>query len=354
MITLLSTDMAKSVEIPLIVEISENARKKVGDVLEKLKVSSAIMITGRKSYEVAGKKIEEKISDFVSDKFFVEESKIDVAKNVIVSIGYSDVDGVVGVGGGKVLDVAKVVASELNVPFISVPTAPSHDGIASPVASFRENGKAVSILVAPPTAVLADLIILRHSPVRLLRSGYGDLISNVVAVKDWKLVRDKVGEDFNEVAASMAIMPANLMLESGRGLKENLEMLIRGLILSGVAIAIAGSSRPASGSEHKFSHALDILGYGKGTHGEQVALGTIVMEYLHEKHYGEGDWVLVKESLERVQAPTMAKEIGLTREQVLEALVFAKNIRKKRYTILEDVNPSKDEFELVLRKTGVA
>ncbi len=347
---------SRSVEIPLIVEISESARKRIAGVLNRLQISSAILITGERSYEVAGRKIEEKISNFVSNKFFVKSSSMEVAKNIVVSIGYADVDGVIGIGGGKVLDVAKVVASELNVPFVSIPTTASHDGIASPVASFKENGKAVSILVDPPTAVLADLTILRHCPIRLLRSGYGDLISNVVAVKDWKLARDKIGEEFNEVAASMAIMPANFMLTSAEklDLRNHLEMLVRGLILSGVAISLVKSSRPASGSEHKFSHALDILGYGNGTHGEQVGIGTIIMEYLHEKYYGEGDWELIKMSLDKIQAPTTAKEIGLTREQVLEALMFAKNIRRKRYTILEDVNPSKDEFEVVLSKTRVA
>ncbi len=340
--------------LPQMVEIGESVRKGIGEILESLGISSSILLTGRKSYEVAGKKIEERISGKINGKFFVERSGMEEVRRIVISLSYSDVDGVIGVGGGKVLDVAKVVASELGVPFVSIPTVASHDGIASPVASFKENGKPVSILVDPPRAVVADLTILRHSPIRLLRSGYGDLISNVVAVKDWRLGKEKMGEEFNEVAASMAIMPAKLMLMSSSiDLRNQIEILVRGLILSGVAIALVGSSRPASGAEHKFSHALDILGYGNGTHGEQVALGTIIMEYLHEKYYGEGDWELIKNSLEKIQAPTTARELGLTKEQVLEALMYAKNIRRRRYTILEDVNPTKEEFEVVLSKTGV-
>ncbi len=342
--------------LPQMVEIGESVRKEIDRVLEGLDITSSIFLSGRKSYEVAGRKLEEKISGRVAKRFFVERSGMEEVRRIVVSLSYSDVDGVIGVGGGRVLDVAKVVASELGVPFVSVPTVASHDGIASPVASFKENGKPVSILVNPPTAVLADLTILRHSPIRLLRSGYGDLISNVVAVKDWKLGKEKRGEEFNEVAASMAMMPAKLMLMSAErlDLRNQIETLVRGLILSGVAISLVGSSRPASGSEHKFSHALDILGYGNGTHGEQVALGTIIMEYLHEKYYGEGDWELIRMSLEKIQAPTTARELGLTKEQVVEALMYAKNIRRKRYTILEDVDPSKDEFELILSKTGIA
>lgn len=75
-------------------------------------------------------------------------------------------------------------------------------------------------------------------------------------MKDWRLGEDVKDEEYNEVAASM-------------------------LILSGVAISLVGNSRPVSGAEHKFSHGLDYLGYGKGTHGEQIGLGTI-MEYFHE------------------------------------------------------------------------
>ncbi|WP_456371026.1 sn-glycerol-1-phosphate dehydrogenase [Geoglobus sp.] len=347
----------KLAELPSLVEISENARKKVEKVIEDFDLSSVVLISGKTSYEMVGQKIHDKISDYVVDVFYVEKARMEEVRRIEFNLGYTDIDSVIGIGGGKVLDVGKVLASELNVAYISIPTVASHDGIASPVASFKEENRPISISTNPPTAVLADLTILRKSPVRYLRSGYGDLISNVTAVKDWILAKEKVDEEYNEVAASMAVMPANLMLTTANldmGNIKHLEMLIRGLILSGVSISLVGTSRPASGAEHKFSHALDYLGHGNGLHGEQVGIGAIIMEYLHQKHYGIGDWERIKQSLEKVQAPTTAREIGLTKEQVLEALMFAKKIRKKRYTILEDADPSKEEFELVLEKTGVA
>jgi len=352
----LSKEYLKKADLPLIVEIGEGPRKMVREILDGLDLSGVVMLTGKTSYKLVGSKIEERISDILVDKFFVEKSGTEEVRRIELKTGYSDIDCVLGIGGGKVIDIAKVLASEINAAFISVPTVASHDGIASPVATFVENGNPISISTRPPAAVIADLVILRHSPIRLLRSGFGDLLSNVTAVKDWKLAKEKTGEDFNEVAASMALMPASLMLSTKKlDLKETagLEMLVRGLILSGVAISIVNSSRPASGAEHKFSHALSYLGYGKGTHGENVGLGAIIMEYLHEKYYGIGDWVKIKESLETIQAPTTLSEIGLTKNQCLDALMRAKKIRKKRYTILEDVNPSREELEVVLKKTGI-
>ena len=347
----------KVAEFPNYVEISEVARKKVRKVLDEFNLSNVVIVSGRKSYEIVGSRIKERINDIVVGVFFVERASMDEVRRIEFELGYTDVDAVVGIGGGKVLDVGKVLSSELNAAFISIPTVASHDGIASPIASFKSEKKPISISTNTPAAVLADLTILRRSPIRYLRAGYGDLVSNITAVKDWILAKEKMDEEYNEVAASMAVMPATLLLKTANLDISNiahLEMLIRGLILSGVSISLVGSSRPASGAEHKFSHALDYLGYGEGLHGEQVGLGTIIMEYLHQKYYGVGDWEEIKQSLERVQAPTMAKEIGLTKEQVIEALMFAKKIRKKRYTILEDVDPSKEEFEVVVEKTGIA
>lgn len=348
----------KTVELPYHVYIGEGEISKLVKVLENLDVKNFLLLTDSVVKNLVVVNLRDKLAGWDYNIGIVEDAKMEEARRIILQSGFSDYDAVVGIGGGKVLDVSKVVSTEMNATFISVPTAASHDGIASPVASFKENGKPISISTNPPSAVIADLSIIKNCPIRLLRSGYGDLISNISAVKDWQLARDLVGESYNEVAASIAVMPAQLIASKANEFDltnlSHLLMLMRGLIMSGVAIAFVGSSRPASGAEHKFSHAIDYLGYGNGTHGEQVAIGTIIMEYLHEKHYGVGDWELIKEALEKVQAPTTAKEIGLTREQVIEALILAKKLRKKRFTILEAVNPTKEDFEIVLSKTGVA
>ncbi|MCS7122053.1 MAG: sn-glycerol-1-phosphate dehydrogenase [Archaeoglobaceae archaeon] len=343
-------------KFPVKVYIEPGAIEKVFEVIKDRR--NILMLTGKNVYDILAKKFEEKLKNsFEVTTFFVERSSVDEVKRIVVNTSYSDFEVVLGFGGGKVIDVAKVTATELNVPFISIPTSASHDGIASPVASFKENGKPISISTNPPSAVLADVKILIKSPRRLMNSGFGDLISNITAVKDWQLAKEKVNENYNEVAASISSMPAELMLKKAEELDFNIpshvKLLVQGLIMSGVAMAIVGSSRPASGSEHKFSHAVDYLGYGFGLHGEQVGIGTIIMEYFYEKVYGIGEWEKVKRAFEKIGSPSSAREIGLNKEQILEALVFAKRIRRKRYTILEDLNPSKDDFEKAIKETKI-
>ena len=125
-------------------------------------------------------------------------------------------------------------------------------------------------------------------------------------------------------------------------------VVVKGLISSGMAISIAGNSRPASGSEHKFSHALDMIAPKPALHGEQCGVGTIMMMYLQG-----GDWQNIKSVLEKVNAPTTAKELGIDEEYIIEALIQAHNIRKERYTILGDRGLTREAAENIALKTHV-
>lgn len=354
----------RQIPLPVDLRIYRGSIEHIARIPDRYHMKNVVVVTGPSTDRIAGKKVEELLNQSENGcktrKFIVKTASREVANSIEQEVAgdFGSYDGVVGVGGGKVLDVAKVVAYHSNNLLVNVPTSAAHDGIASPLASFGEKGTPISIQAVSPVAIIADLEIIRKSPVKLLRAGYGDLISNIVEVKDWLLGVEKNEEDYDEIVASISSMPAMLLLKSADELDfrntKYLKLQVRGLVLGGLAINMYGTSRPASGSTHKFSHALDILNYGTGTHGEQVGLGTIIMEFLHQYYYGEGDWEMLKYSLEKVLAPTTAGEINLTKEQMLEALMYAKKLRPNRYTVLEDQNPGKKEFELCLEKTGVA
>lgn len=131
-------------------------------------------------------------------------------------------------------------------------------------------------------------------------------------------------------------------------IEDGVRVLLEALISCGVAMSIAGSSRPCSGSEHLFSHALDLIASEPGLHGEQCGVGTIMMAYLYEMN-----WKRVKETLRKVGAPTTAAELGIEPKCIVQALVRARAIRPERYTILEEKRLDYDSAEKIAKATGV-
>jgi glycerol-1-phosphate dehydrogenase [NAD(P)+] len=257
-----------------------------------------------------------------------------------------------GVGGGTIIDAAKVSSRSQNIPFISVPTTVSHDGIASPLASIKGSDKPYSVLAQAPLAIIADTEVIDKAPWRFVISGCGDVIAKFTAVKDWKLAHEEQNEYYGEYAASLALMSAKLVAQNAKLIvnrqDEGLRVLLEALISCGVAMSIAGSSRPCSGSEHLFSHALDIVNSHHAMHGEQCGVGSILVAYLFKI-----DWQRIRNSLKLIGAPTTAKELGVADCDVVKALELAAKIRPERYTILHKLNLSSEACEKTARATGV-
>jgi glycerol-1-phosphate dehydrogenase [NAD(P)+] len=129
-------------------------------------------------------------------------------------------------------------------------------------------------------------------------------------------------------------MSARLITKNADAIKpgsdEGLRLVLEALISCGVAMSIAGSSKPCSGSEHLFSHSLDLIESNGGLHGEQCGVGTIMMAYLYDL-----DWKGIKDTLQKAGAPTTAEELRIESDSVVKALVQASDIRPERYTILD-------------------
>ena len=333
----------KDIELPRKVLVGENALYEIDALVSELGFTKKpLVICDEITKEVAGDIVCSELEvDATLSRFSSPEEVFDFEKLVSrKKLGY-----VVGVGGGRILDTGKLVAFKTQKPFISVPTSASHDGIASPQVSLKQD-KPVSVRVHSPTGVLCDTRVIAKSPKRLLASGAADAISNYTAVLDWKLAHEKTGEYFGDYAAALAGMSAEIVMENAGKVVDDVSMLVEALISSGVAIGIAGSSRPCSGSEHLFSHTLDLICEKPALHGEQCGVGTIMMAYLHK-----AEWRGVRDALKKCGAPTTAKELGITDEKILEALMKAHGMRD-RYTILGS-GLSRNGAEKVAKETGV-
>jgi glycerol-1-phosphate dehydrogenase [NAD(P)+] len=335
-------DPTHLMEFPRKILIGPNVIQNLGPFLTALSntfVNLAI-VTGRNVKPRVHSLCQLSLTDysFHDSWYVVNAATMDSVRSLEDSMTSNLPDAILGFGGGRSVDVAKMIAFDLGRPFISVPTSASHDGISSPFVSIRGIDKPFSIQANTPLAVLADTKVLSEAPKRLLSSGCGDLVAKVTAVKDWQLAREETNEYYGTYAANLAYMSAKIIIDKFSGEKyedtqREIRTVIEALISAGVASCIAGSSRPCSGAEHLFSHAIEyVAGHGYGLHGERVGLGTIMMAKLHEL-----DWESVIETLRNVGAPTTAKELGLNEQQVVSSLIMARSLRPDRYTILDKV-----------------
>ena len=334
----------KHIKLPYNIFVGKNVLDKVEYLAREY--SGTIVFTGRNTSKVAGSRIATLLN---CDQVFVEESTMEEADKLAKEINGHQL--VVAVGGGKVIDVAKIAAFKKGIDYLSIPTNCSNDGIASPIASVKGKERS-SFNANPPVGVIADMDMLRESPYEFTSAGFGDAIAKFSAVKDWQLGHLVKGEYFGDYASALSLMIAKITRDSAyeisKSSDQGMSTLIEALISSGAAMGIAASSRPASGSEHKFSHALDLIAEKPAMHGHQCGVGTIIMTYLH----GE-NWMSVKSALETAKCPTTAKELGFDADIVLEAMMRAKEIRPDRYTIIEHLRLDKQTALTALESTGV-
>jgi glycerol-1-phosphate dehydrogenase [NAD(P)+] len=242
-------------------------------------------------------------------------------------------DLVVGVGGGLVTDVAKLASARVDVPFVCVPTQASSDGMCSPVAVIPgPDGRPQSLGARIPSGVVVDMEVLGRAPRMTWLSGLGDLVSNLSAVRDWRWAHRQFGEPVDDFACLTAEAAALAMIEEAVDIDdpEYREKLVRSLILSGVAMEMAGSSRPASGTEHLISHALDATSPVRRLHGLQVALATPLAYVLR----GESAADLLG-FYRSVGLPVVPAELGLSVDDVVAAARQGPATRPGRRTILD-------------------
>lgn len=343
--------------LPREIIIGSGSLETVGSICDDLGFTGkALIIAGEKTFETAGRRVKEilesgglKVEEHIVSSSVPTVRDVDLSEEKIKKL---KPHVVLGVGGGTKIDIAKLSSARQGIPFISVPTTASHDGIASPFASLKGLNRPYSVMAQPPIAVIADTEIIMKAPYRFIASGCGDVIAKFTSTCDWKLAHERRKEYYAQYTASLALMSAKHVVENAHLIKPNseegLRILLEALVSCGIAMSIAGSSKPCSGSEHLFSHALDLIAPKPALHGEQCGIGTIMMASLHGL-----DWNLIRRTLQKIGAPVTAEEIGIDPKYIVEALVMAPKIRPERYTILSEKKLDYEDARALAKETGV-
>ena len=331
--------LARMIASPLTVDVRRGAIAGLRQLLADGGISSGgrvAVLVGPGQGEAIAQVLAPTLSD--ADVLPVDTASVDAARELSVTLRQSSYDAVVGIGGGRTLDVAKYTASLTGLPMVAVATNLSHDGIASPVASLEHEGRKGSYGVHIPLAVFVDLDYVERAPQRMVRSGIGDVVSNLSALADWALAADERGEQIDGLAAAMARSAADAVVYRPDSIDSTdfLVTLSEALILSGLAMAVAGSSRPASGGDHEILHAIDQLFPGVSNHGELAGVGALFCAFLRGD---EQQQQLIDSCLRRHELPRLPADISLlTGEQFTSAVVHAPTTRPERFTILEHLD----------------
>lgn len=330
--------------------IEDNAIEQIPDVLRDFK--SILVVTGKKTHSLFGEKISKLLSDKELNFVYVEKSDENTLEKLKKQL-IPKPDLIVGMGGGKNIDVARALAYFSKNPYITIPTLPSHDGIASNRSVISKGDKKYPIVGESPLAVIADLDVLSKAPFRFFSAGCGDSIAKYTSVLDWRLARDEKQESYDDIPAKMAYEAADSIFKNAeeykKDYKHSVELLVKALISCGNAMKIANSSRPCSGAEHMFCHTVDHLYPGNtALHGEKVGLGTYIMSFLHGI-----DYEIIKNALVSYGVPINSKQIKIPPEILIKSLSSSHTIRSDmRYTILKD-GINETDAQRILKKLDV-
>ncbi len=326
--------LARMLASPLFVDIRSGAVENLSALLHERNIST----TGNVLVAVGafqGEEIWRRIAPSLPDAgvFQVRAGSLDAAGALQQALAERSYDAVVGIGGGRTLDVAKYAATRAALPVVAVATNLAHDGICSPVASLEHQHGKGSFGVAMPLAVVVDLDYVRSAPVVLVRAGIGDTVSNLSAIEDWMLAHRERGERVDGLAVALARTAAEAVLHRTDGVEseEFLVVLAEALVLSGMAMSVAGTSRPCSGACHEIIHAVDKLYPGTSNHGELAGVGALFASFLRE----DARFDPIAACLLRHGLPRTPTDLGLTEDQFTAAVLAGPSTRPDRYTILE-------------------
>ncbi|MBP3326004.1 MAG: iron-containing alcohol dehydrogenase family protein [Coprococcus sp.] len=324
------------IAIPTILKIGKGTLKDVGKYIKSSGMENAVIYFGNGLIDMFGSEVMESLNqEGIKVREYRELDSTDI--DDIIDLAFeidSKAQVIVGIGGGKVIDVAKYAAYLRKLPFISIPTSASSDGFSSASASLMVNGRRTSVPARMAYGIIADTDIIKSAPERFLYSGIGDMVSKITALYDWLYESERGYSEMNDFAVMIAKKAVNSFVRTPfETIKDDLFLkeLLDSLAMSGIANEIAGGSSPTSGSEHLISHALDKMLEQPMLHGIQVGIATYIMAVVHNHRY-----VRVNAIFEKTGFWDYVSTLGLNREDYIKAVDLAPSIKPHRHTYLHE------------------
>ena len=367
------------------IRIGSHILKEIPDLVRK-HGSKVFMISDRNTQKAAGEEVADilKKEGMLVGSHCFDQAKVEPDESAVGSVLMhfnTDCDYIVVVGSGTLNDIGKLVSSVTGRPYMIVGTAPSMDGFASATSSVIRDGLKISLATTAPVAIVADTSVMKDAPERLLQSGIGDMFAKYISICEWRISHVINDEYYCPKVASLVRDALKRCARNAGALMQRQEEAVaavtEGLIYAGLAMAMAGVSRPASGMEHYFSHVWDMRGEEFKTpadyHGIQCGIATqtciriydeikkIRPDYDTARAYVESfSWDSWKEDLRGFLGKSAEAMIALEeKEQKYNPATHQDrfNIIKSRWDdilkIIEEEIPSQEEYHMLMKEIGL-
>lgn len=336
------------IRVPGLVRIKPGALSRLGIYLQREQLCKVLVLASPlpEAIDQLARVALQEQNITIADWVYIEDNSFERAVRIFADVSQKS-DAVIGIGGGKALDSAKYIAFLAGLPYLAVPTSLSNDGFCSPQSSLTLAGKRRSLAAALPHGVIVDTSVCLSAPKLLWLSGVGDLVAKLSAVFDWKLAFHHQGEQVNDLAALLSDASVYQFMSKPSRDAQGTALLATALMLNGIAMEICGSSRPASGSEHLVSHALDRLSTRPRLHGLQVGLASWIVTRL------QGRSTTMLDILFRETGFWQAIwDDPFSRTEWLEAVRQAPGIKENFFTVLS-LRDCLPEVERMLREDPI-
>ena len=324
------------------------------------------------TYRAAGRKVKEVLEDA---DFQVKCTVLDSGDQILIpdekAVGkmFMELEAgtgmIVAVGSGTLNDMAKYMSSRTKIPYTIVCTAPSMDGYASSGAPLMNGGRKISYTATLAYAIVGDTDVMKEAPMRMILAGYGDIIGKLTCLADWRLSHELTGEYYCETIVKLVQKAIQKVVDHRKGLEQRQEEAVRYLIealtLTGVAMGLAGNSRPASGAEHMLSHYWEMKVIARGEnpelHGIKVGIATpVIAEVFDEMQDLLPESVKemapsadqIKTLMKEAGAPIKPQEAGLDKDLFYRGILEGNTVRD-RFSIL-DLAVKENRIERIARK----
>ncbi|WP_232016113.1 sn-glycerol-1-phosphate dehydrogenase [Paenibacillus baekrokdamisoli] len=358
--------------------LEHGAVQQVAPYLKDQDYGHVAIVADARTYDIAGQALESSIQELgvaVQVTIIDPDHQGDVIADeasiiqLILALKTHSSEVVVAVGTGTLHDIVRFSAYTLNIPFVSVPTAPSVDGFNSKGAPIILRGEKKTITAIGPNAIFADLDILTKAPAALVAAGFGDMLGKYTSLFDWKFGHLAGGEPYSEVVAEMTRNALQQCVdhsdEIAKRSSEGIRLLMGALLESGFAMLLFGQSHPASGAEHHLSHYWEMeflrLGSRQILHGAKVGVACAEISRLYHQLADDSlvpvapallqairdeislipDEQTIRQLLRTVGGATTPEELGVKPELLTRSLNEAHLVRPNRYTLLRAYNEAK-------------